>query len=327
MIRIVVVLCLQLLVPILGGPGCRPDAPPPAFLLAVTTNGHPGVLGPDTPLRAGGALHRTYRLTNSSDFPVRDVAVADGQAGPVRCPAGTLPPWAAMTCVADGTAGAGRHAGTVRASGRYTGRHGRWACAEATAPVGYVGVAGGLALRESLPATAEAGSRVAVAYAVTNTGTVPLYGIAVTDELAGNGGVRCPAVPRLDPGQRLACDATPVALAGRHRGTSRVSGTDRTAAPGPTGAPLPPVIITATATGEYLGTLRPVPVRAPIHPAPPPPPSRPAAVPAPSVPARAAATPPPRHAGRPGPGLPLLVVFLVLLLPAAAAGHVIRLRR
>jgi hypothetical protein len=322
-IRIVLLLCLDLLAPILGDPGCRPGAAPPRFTLVVTTNGQPGVLGPGTPLRAGGPLHRTYRLTNSSDFPVRDVVVTDGSeggAGPVRCPAGTLAPRAAMTCVADGIAGPGRHAGTVRASGRYAGRHGRRACAVATAPVGYEGVAGALALGESLPATAQAGSRVAVAYALTNTGTVPLYGIAVADDLAG-AGVRCPAVPRLDPGQRVTCDGALVALAGRHQGTSRATGIDRTPEPGPTGAPLPPATVTATATGGYLGTSSPVPPPAPVRPA-----HHPVAVPPASPRHPVASARPSRHAAT-SAGLPLLVVFLVLLLPAALAGHLARMHR
>ncbi len=216
-----------------GRPGAN------ALRVTVTTNGVARPLGQQEPLLAGAPLARRYVIRNDSEATLVGVTVLDGQvpASAIRCPGGTnriatLRALSAITCTALTPALAGWRSAVVRVvAGIQLGPVG----VSASVTVSYFGVNGSLRLRELVNGTRAAsapgirvtpGQPVRLRYLLTNTGNVPLTGIAVRDSLAGGPAITCgTTIARLEPGQQHVCTARVIAQPGRQRGFAQASAT------------------------------------------------------------------------------------------------------
>ena len=212
-------------------------------------------------LDAGDTIAYTFVVTNTGTVTLSTIAVTDPKVGAVSCPATTLAPGASVTCTATYTlTQADVDAGTVDNT----------ATASGTAPAGTTDpppatdgtttpLAGTAALTldktAATPVDAntsgalDAGDTIAYTFVITNTGTVTLTNIAVTDPKVGT--VSCP-VTTLAPGESVTCTATYTLTqadvdAGTVDNTATASGT------APAGTTDPPPATDGTTT-PLLGT-------------------------------------------------------------------------
>jgi len=153
---------------------------------------------------SGEAINYTFLVTNTGNVTVSTVGVTDPKVGPVSCPAQTLAPGASTTCatvssyfVTDADVLAGGVVNTATAQG--------------TPPPGIAPIVppsdtvttptpvpvGGLAIAKSAQlidangnGLADAGETIQYSFLLTNTGTVALSTVGVTDPKAGS--VTCP---------------------------------------------------------------------------------------------------------------------------------------
>ncbi len=178
--------------------------------------------------RAGYQL----QVSNTGNVVLTGVSISDPTAGPVTCPASTLTPGASMTCTAARTltqadldAGVVNNTATVTATG---GGSTVSATGSAAAPVPQIS---SIALVKSLITDTSGlvpGSTLAYQFTVTNTGTVTLSSVAVTDPLTGP--VTCPATV-LASAASMTCSATYTVTqadldSGSIANTASVDGTD-----------------------------------------------------------------------------------------------------
>lgn len=196
-------------------------------------------------VQLGSTLTFTYLVTNTGDVTLTAVAVTDDRGLTVTCPKTTLATGEAMTCTATGTAVLGEQPNLGTAGGSWDGR-----VAIATDPACYTGI-GGTAnlgiekLVNGLEADTPPGPIVAVGaavlwtYVVTNTGTVPLFEVTVTDSDGVT--VSCPKAT-LEAGETISCTAGGVAVGGQQANIGRASGT-------PAGG----AAVTAEDAAHYLG--------------------------------------------------------------------------
>ena len=159
----------------------------------------------------GERIIYTYVVTNSGNVPLRGIVLDDSRLGPIMCPATRLLPGRSMTCTA-------AHVTTVRDVRR--GHITNAATVHGTAPDGtvetgrdearvrFVPRPGISVAKSASPATyGVVGESITYTYVVTNSGNVPLSGIALTDSNLGT--ISCPAT-RLLPGRTMTCTATHV---------------------------------------------------------------------------------------------------------------------
>ncbi|MBM7518723.1 DUF7507 domain-containing protein [Nocardioides nitrophenolicus] len=196
-----------------------------------------------TGLEVGQVVTYSFAVTNTGNVTLRDVRVQEeefsgsGELSPITCPPGDLAPRAQLTCVATYTVtqddvDAGALTNTATASG--TPPRGE----PVTSPPSSVTIeeAGTAAL--TLVKTADrtvlrAGETVTYSFVVTNTGTVRLREIVVTETAFSGSGklsaISCPGTT-LAPGAAMTCTATYVPTqadvdAGRLRNTAAATGT------------------------------------------------------------------------------------------------------
>ena len=180
----------------------------PSVDLGKTFTGMTDVDGSGT-TTVGDRANYQLQVSNTGNVALTGISVADPTAGPVTCPASTLAPGASMTCTAARTltqtdldAGSVNNTATVTASG---GGSTVSATGSAAAPVPQIS---SVALVKSLTTDTSglaAGSTLAYQFDVTNTGTVSLSSVAVTDPLTGP--VTCPAT-WLAANASMTCSAT-----------------------------------------------------------------------------------------------------------------------
>jgi len=171
---------------------------------------------------AGDSITYTFTVANTGNQTLTDVTIADarlGVTGLVCAP--SLAPGATATCTATYTlTQADLDAGTVRNT----------ATATATPPGGATPVTDDASATSTLPAspgiaidkvageptvtggrlgtTTDAGDTITYTLTVTNTGTVTLRDVEVTDEKLGLAGVRCSGASTLAPGASATCTFT-----------------------------------------------------------------------------------------------------------------------
>ncbi len=162
----------------------------------------------------GDIVTWSFMVTNTGTTTLSGPVVTDPAAGTVTCPAGPLAPSASTTCTAAAT-----H--TVTQADVDAGVVSNTATAAATTPSGAavaappsstdtpVTASGGLTLVKSAVVTdldgdgaTDLGDQIGWTFAVTNTGTVTLTALAVSDPTAG--AVSCP-VATLAPGGATTC--------------------------------------------------------------------------------------------------------------------------
>ncbi|AKC86182.1 hypothetical protein WQ53_04735 [Pseudoxanthomonas suwonensis] len=173
------------------------------------------------PYTAGSTISYAFLVTNTGDVTLSDVAVTDPLPGlsAVACPATTLASGADMTCTASYTVTAADvEAGNVHNSAMARGTPPATPTNPAPAPINTptpsevdtpIAQAPGLSIAKSVTSTGPytAGSTIAYAFLVTNTGDVTLSDVAVTDPLPGLSAVTCPATT-LAPGTGMTCTAS-----------------------------------------------------------------------------------------------------------------------
>jgi hypothetical protein len=168
--------------------------PAPGIDLEKHTNGHDADDAPGPALVVGDAVTWTYFVTNTGEVDLTGVTVVDDNGTPANladdyiCVIGALPAGAADTATCDqaGTVAAGPYENVATVTGHY----GDTPVSDAD-PSHYVGVSYAIDLEKhtngedadlapgpSIPA----GDGVTWTYVVTNTGTVDLTGVTVTDD-------------------------------------------------------------------------------------------------------------------------------------------------
>ena len=210
-------------------------------------------------LLPGDAITWTYEVTNNGTTNLINVEVTDNQGVVVTCPGGNpipqLPIGATITCTGTGTAGTTAYTNIGEVDGT-------------PADAAFVAIPGAIDVSDTDPsnyvvnvdaaidiekttngsnADVEPGPSLVVGetvtwtYVVTNSGSVPLVNVTVTDVPAqsldcdGTGG---PTVAGpLPAGGSFSCTATGTATAGQYRNDSSVVGTPSDAAGNPVGLP------------------------------------------------------------------------------------------
>ncbi len=188
----------------------------PAVTLETRVNGQDADQAPGPTLQVGSSVTWAYVVKNTGNSSLANVTIGDDLAGDVSCPKAALQPGEQMTCYALGTATVGAHAtqGTVTADPPCGSQV---SAADGTHYFG--GGTPGLAIRkltngQDLPwpgATVPAGQPVVWTYVATNSGLLPLTGVAVTDDDPPVT-VTCPRNSLL-PGESITCTSS--------RGTAR----------------------------------------------------------------------------------------------------------
>ena len=179
----------------------------------------------------GSRIDWTYVVTNDGDVALNGIAVKDGRGAAVSCPKTSLRPGESMTCTASGTAAAGQNQNLGSASGESS-------CNEVRDedPAYYYGRDNtpqppGISIRKltngddwsAAPGrNIPIGSPVRWDYVVTNTGSVRLDNVRVTDDKEG--AVSCPKTS-LQPGESMTCSKTGVARACQYSNLGTATGT------------------------------------------------------------------------------------------------------
>ncbi len=195
---------------------------------------------------AGDRINWVFEVTNTGNVPLTAVGVTDALAGTVTCPATTLAPGASTLCTASpyvisqADVNAGNVHNTATAHGTPptdppvvsppgttdtpTSQVSRMTLDKRVASVTDVNGNG----------LTDAGDEIDWVFEVTNTGTLPLTAVGVTDALAGP--VTCPATT-LAPGASTLCTAAPYVItptdvnAGNVHNTATAHGTPPTGPP------------------------------------------------------------------------------------------------
>jgi uncharacterized repeat protein (TIGR01451 family) len=198
--------------------------PAPAVTIQKLTNGADANTAPGPFIHIGDPITWTYDVTNTGNTTLSSVAVTDDQGVAVSCPQTTLAVGEDMTCTASGTSVAGQYAntGTVNAVGGGTP-------VSASDPSHYFGIATGIDIEKDTNGVdansppgplLTVGSAVNWTYTVTNTGSVPLTSILVTDDQGV--AVTCPGTT-LAAGASFTCTASGTAAAGEYSNVGTVS--------------------------------------------------------------------------------------------------------
>ena len=200
----------------------------PALGLELKLNGDAADEAPGPWIDADTTILFTYEVTNTGDVELTDLVVSDDRDRTAVCPKTSLLAGESMVCTASALAVAGTH--DILGSA-----YGRPACgdpAEAHDPAYYRGRAltasidvmkmtNGVHAETPPGPSVSLGSAIQWTYLVTNTGSVPLTDVFVTDnrEVA----VTCPKTA-LEPGESMTCTANGVAQACQYSNTATVAG-------------------------------------------------------------------------------------------------------
>ncbi|MGY2701029.1 putative repeat protein (TIGR01451 family) [Nocardioides sp. HB32] len=171
--------------------------------------------GPD----AGDTVTYSFKVTDTGNTALSNIAVTDAKVGAVTCPQTTLAVGASMTCTpksytllaADVTAGKVDNTASVTGKGPngviVTDDDTVSTIVPANPRVALDKVAGAIVDQDSNGA--DAGDKITYTFKVTNTGNVPLTSVGVTDAKVGT--VTC-APTTLAPGDSVTCTAAPYVL-------------------------------------------------------------------------------------------------------------------
>lgn len=199
------------------------------------TNGADADVAPGPALTEGDAVQWVYVVTNTGDVTLTGVTVTDDQGVSVTCSGGqpfVLEPAQTKTCFGNGVAGIGQYANVGTASGTPEGGGDAVGDSDPSHYFGEEALAEPEIDLEKKTNGSDAdtptgpvltvGDPVTWTYLVTNTGDVPLTGIAVSDDQLG--AIPCPKAV-LDPGESMTCSASGTAEAGQYANVGTASGT------------------------------------------------------------------------------------------------------
>ncbi|MFC4224494.1 DUF7507 domain-containing protein [Lysinibacter cavernae] len=212
----------------------------PAYTLTKRTNGIAYTEAPGATVAVGSDVEWTYEITNTGDTPLRDLAVTDsytagdgttGTLRPTTSATGPLLPGQSRTFTANDVASAGQYHNTAVAHAV--------ASDFAGAPLGvqpeqqsdeswYLAGAAGLTVAKTtngktVPSAPGdflvPGSAVTWEYTVSNTGTLPLTDILVSDVDSDGKTVFSKTVAHLAPGAAVTLSAPGTAITGQYHNT------------------------------------------------------------------------------------------------------------
>ena len=200
----------------------------PALALELKLNGDPADEAPGPWLDADATILLTYEVTNSGDVELTNLVVGDDRDQTATCPKTSLLPGESMICTASTLAVAGTH-------DIFGSAYGRPACGDAveahdpayyrgralTASIDVMKMTNGVHAETPPGPSVPLGSTIQWTYLVTNTGTLQLTAVSVTDnrEVA----VTCPKTV-LEPGESMTCTATGIAESCQYSNTAVVEG-------------------------------------------------------------------------------------------------------
>jgi hypothetical protein len=223
----------------------------PAIVIKKFTNGVDADEPPGPLLQPGDPITWNYVVVNTGNAQLIDVTVTDDQGVSVTCPQDTLEIGEFMICTATGIAAAGQYANIATVEGTPIDQPN----VTDEDPSHYFGIEPAITIKKytngpgQSPEDADtppgpfisAGDAVDWSYVVTNTGTVELHDIVVSDSQGVN--VNCPQLV-LQPGESMTC-----------------TGDEGTAQPGQyanvgtvTGAPPQGPDVTAEDPSHYFGS-------------------------------------------------------------------------
>ena len=162
-----------------------------------------------TALIAGSTIDYTFLVTNTGNVTLTFIGISDPKVGPVTCPVTTLQPTASTTCVKTYTlTQADVDAGQVVNNATATGTPPTGAPVTGTdTTTTLIAANPGIVLdkQAGTPTGNKAGDTVPYTFLVTNSGTVTLTGILLSDTKVG--AVSCP-LSSLNPAETMTCTAT-----------------------------------------------------------------------------------------------------------------------
>ncbi len=163
---------------------------------------------------SGDLLSYRYVVTDTGETTLNGVRVSDDHVlgAAVSCPQSTLAPGASITCTAGYTAlQADVDTGAVTSTAAVAAVDPHGVAVSATASSVTVTAAPSaslsLASASSSPGFDQAGDALSLWYLVTNTGTVTLHGVSVSDDHVSPASLSCPQTT-LGPGAAMACSGT-----------------------------------------------------------------------------------------------------------------------
>ncbi len=207
----------------------------PALALELKVNGDAADTPPGPWIDEGETILLTYEVTNSGDVELTNIVVNDDSDRSATCPKTSLLPGESMICTANTPAVAGTHDILGSAYGRpacgdpvqvndpayYRGR-------AMTASIDVMKMTNGVHAETSPGPSVPIGSAISWTYLVTNTGTVQLTNVSVTD--SRETAVTCPKTV-LEPGESMTCTASGIAQACQYSNTATVEGHPPTGEP------------------------------------------------------------------------------------------------
>ncbi len=206
-------------------------------------------------LDAGDTITYAFAVQNTGNVTLTGVAINDPVVGVVTCPQTTLQPGQSTACTApayvltqaDLDAGARNNTATLTANPptgpALTRTDGTSTTLNGALQVAVVKTAG--AINDVDSNGPDAGDTIAYSFAVTNSGTVTLSSLAISDPLVGT--VTCP-VTTLAPGASTTCTAAPYPLTQANVDAGTVVNNATASAQSPTGSPV-------SATGQATTTV------------------------------------------------------------------------
>lgn len=209
---------------------------------------------------AGDHVTYSFVVTNSGDLALSGIHIDEsafsgtGTLGTITCPQTTLAPLAQTTCTADYTltqadVDAGTLTNTATASGNPPGSTAVVTSADSSATVTPDRHTALTLVKSASASTAAAGDTITYSYAVTNSGSVPLSDVAITEtDFSGTGALSAVSCPSgsVVPGASVTCTASYVVTAD-DMAAGRLTNTATASATAPRGF-TDPVSATSTAT-------------------------------------------------------------------------------
>lgn len=232
------------------GLGCLTTPPgKPAITVEKTTNSldadEPGS-GPEILMSC--PVVWDYTVTNTGELDLTNIQLEDDKIGPIACPRSELAPDDSMVCTISGTASEVDYANLATV----TGLSNRGEVTDAD-PSHYTGIlttiviekaTNGIDADEAPGPYIPVGDTVEWTYVVTNTSTVRLQNVLVSDDQLADGAVSCPAT-ELAPGDSMTCTATGTAQADQYANIGTVTAM-------PENGCMP---VTASDPSHYFGTV------------------------------------------------------------------------
>jgi hypothetical protein len=201
--------------------------------IETAVNGDDADSAPGPQVQKGSPLQWSYFVTNNGDVSLAEIQVSDEKGLALSCPKTSLRPGEAMICTASGTAASGLYSSAGAASGKPP-------CGPAVSdsdPVNYFGKTdnppglkiekrtNGQHYTQTPGASVAVGSTVTWSYLVTNTGSVTLTNVKVTDDKVSS--ISCPKTT-LQAGESMTCTASGIAAACQYMNTGTAVGTPPT---------------------------------------------------------------------------------------------------